>query len=331
MLSRITGRPWFAAGVLRAWLALAPATVLADATAFDPELWLKRVQRAASTQSYQGTMIFSGGGIVSSSRVSHLSQDRQRYERIDVLGGPPRQQFRHNDVVLTLWPQSRVAVFEPQLAATEFPSLPMAGQRMLERYELRLIGRERIAGREADVVMVKPRDALRFAQRLWAERDSGLLLRADVLGPRGELLESTAFIDLTLDDRLPVESVLGPMRQLDGYRVMHPQAQRIDLEAEGWMLQGPPGFRLVSCARRSLVAIAPGADARPVVQAVFSDGLAHVSVFIEPYDAQRHRPLRSVLGATHTLMNRHGPSWITVVGDVPMSTVDRFDAGLQRR
>jgi sigma-E factor negative regulatory protein RseB len=69
-----------------------------------------------------------------------------------------------------------------------------------------------------------------------------------------------------------------------------------------------------------------------VLQTVFSDGLAHVSVFIEAFDALRHRQgMRTTLGATSTVMHRRGDWWITVVGEVPMATVLQFDAALERR
>jgi sigma-E factor negative regulatory protein RseB len=60
--------------------------------------------------------------------------------------------------------------------------------------------------------------------------------------------------------------------------------------------------------------------------------MAHVSVFIEPYDAQRHKqPMGTSLGATHTLMNRRGDWWVTVVGEVPMATVQLFEVMLERK
>ncbi|OYU76989.1 MAG: transcriptional regulator, partial [Burkholderiales bacterium PBB5] len=121
--------------------------------------------------------------------------------------------------------------------------------------------------------------------------------------------------------------------KLDGYRVVRPQSDRTLLETEGWAMSKPvPGFQLVSCTRRLLDAAADGAPSAPVLQTVYSDGLAHVSVFIEPYDAQRHKqPMGTSLGATHTLMNRKGDWWITVVGEVPMATVQQFEAQLERK
>jgi sigma-E factor negative regulatory protein RseB len=190
-----------------------------------------------------------------------------------------------------------------------------------------------VAGHDVEVLMAKPRDKHRYAQRLWAERETGLLLRSDVLGPAGEVLESSAFTEVKLGARPQPDAVLKPMKKLDGLRVVQAQAQRVPLEAEGWTVARPvPGFQLVSCTKRPLDATADNAASIPVLQSVFSDGMAHVSVFIEPYDLQRHKqPMGTSLGATHTLMKRHGDWWVTVVGEVPMATMQLFESMLERK
>ena len=67
------------------------------------------------------------------------------------------------------------------------------------------------------------------------------------------------------------------------------------------------------------------------LQTVYSDGLTYVSIFIEPYNAERHaRPMMTSLGATQTMMRRDGDWWITVMGDVPVVTLKRFSSGLER-
>jgi sigma-E factor negative regulatory protein RseB len=314
--------------------ALLSCSVLGAAqTAGDPAVWLTRIHQAAINRSYQGTMAFSAGGHVSSSRVLHIVDGRERYERIEVLDGPRRQQFRHNGSVLTLMPETKVAVVEQIDTRAEFPALPVGSQRAVDSYEVRSIGSDRVADHEAEVLLLKPRDGLRYAQRLWAERESGLLLRTEVLGPRGDVLESSAFIQLAIGGRLAPELVLKPMkRKLDGYRIVRPHAVATQLDAEGWSLKAPPpGFHLVSCTKRPLDAASETATEMPVLQSVFSDGLTHVSVFVERFDAQRHKAMRTVLGATNTLMNRHGDWWITIVGDVPMATIQQFESMLQRR
>ena len=296
--------------------------------------WLGRIQQAAANSSYHGTLMFSAGGVMSSSRVTHICDGRQRYERIEVLDGRARLQYRHNEQMLTLWPASKLARVEQREPVAEFPALPASAvAHALENYELSLLAKDRIAGHEADVLMFKPHDKHRFAQRLWADRSTGLLLRNDVLGPGGEVLESSAFTDLQIGGKSSPEAVLGPMRRLEGYRVQRPQTERVQIEAEGWTLvRQVPGFTLTSCTKRPLEAATEAAAPVPVLQSVFSDGLTHVSVFIEPYDAQRHKqPMGTSLGATHSLMNRHGDWWFTVVGEVPMATVQQFAALFERK
>ena len=299
------------------------------------EPWLQRIQQAAASSSYQGTLAYSAGGTSSSARVLHYCDGRQTFERVEQLDGENRLQYRHNDQVVTLWPAARRAVLEHRDPVAQFPALPAAtAARVLENYEVKKVGQERVAGQDADVLLLKPRDRLRFAQRLWAHRDTGLLLRNDVLAPGGEVLESSAFVDVRLGGKPQPELILKPMKQLDGFRVLRPQAERTQLEAEGWALGKPvPGFQLVSCTRRPLDA--SGADSDPplqVLQSVFSDGMAQVSVFIERYDAKRHpKAMGTSVGASHTLMARRGDWWITVVGEVPMSTAQQFEALLERK
>ena len=67
-----------------------------------------------------------------------------------------------------------------------------------------------------------------------------------------------------------------------------------------------------------------------MLQAIFSDGLTYVSVFIEPYRPRSATSARccTQLGATQTLMRRHGDWWVTVVGDVPPATLQQFAPAL---
>jgi len=242
--------------------------------------------------------------------------------------------LRHNDTTQTLWPRARVAVIEQRLEMPDFPGLPPADTRSADAYELRMLGSERVAGHDAQVLMFRPRDAHRFAQRLWADRSSGLLLRADVLGAHGDVLESASFSDVVIGGKANPDFVLQAMRKLEGFRIVRPAAVRTSLEAEGWNVAHPvPGFQLVACMRRELGALEepPASTSAEVLMAVFSDGLTHVSIFVEPYDAQRHKPVATSLGATHTVMSRAGEWWITAMGDVPMATVQLFSAALERR
>lgn len=342
----------------------------ADGAVVDPpdaRAWLARIHHAANRGNYEGTLVFSAGGTMSSSRVAHYAVGDQTYERLEALDGRQRRVLRHNNVVHTLWPQSGMAVVEQREALAPGSATPQTVDPVaLEQYSLHPEGAARIAGRPAQVVLLQPRDALRYAQRLWADRETGLMLRADVLAPTANpssaapVLESTAFSEVLIGVKPQPESLIRALQEVDAaprpaasnrhaagaakrarsdvesadaaprWHIVKPHQTRTTLAGEGWTLAQPvPGFNLSGCVRRGMHAAAGEA---PVLQAVFTDGLTHVSVFVEAYDPTRHeQPLRGQHGATASAMMRRGDDWVTVVGDVPMPTLLLFAEALARK
>jgi sigma-E factor negative regulatory protein RseB len=319
------------------WAQARPGNAASSPLPNEMRAWLLRIHDAASRRNFQGTFVVSGGGGVANAKISHYHDGRNQYERIESLDGRQRKVFRHNDVVHTLWPASKVALIEQRGQLSSFPALLQAGDDFLgEWYEMKLEGIDRVADHEADVLAVRPRDKHRYGYRLWADRASGLLLRADVIGERGEILETAAFSEVAIGVRSQPESVLQAMKKLDGYRVVRPALTPTRLDEEGWTMRPvTPGFRFVSCIRRQMEM--PGetsaeANAAPVVQTIYSDGLTYVSVFIERFRAERHtEPVFVSLGATATFSQRQGDWWVTVVGDTPPATLKTFAAALERK
>ena len=311
----------------------APSTD-AQAETREVRTWLTRIHDAASRRNFQGTFVVSAAGMVSSTRIVHYCEGNNRVERIDALDGQVRRVLRHNDMVHTLWPSTRVVSIEQRDGLASFPSLLQAGgdTRFAEHYLIQPLGVDRVAGHEATVLHVQPRDAHRFGYRLWVEKDSALLLRAEVLGRQDEVLESAAFSDVSINVKPQPEALLQPLRKLDGWRVLRPAVTRTRLDAEGWSMRvALPGFREIGCMKRP---IEPGGDGTPaqVLQSVWSDGLTYVSVFIEPYNPERHtRAMQTAIGATHTLMRRQGDWWVTVMGEVPSMTLRQFAQALERQ
>ena len=296
-----------------------------------------RIHEAASKQNYQGTFVVSGGGNVASARIAHYCEGANQYERIESLDGKARNVFRHNDVVHTVWPASRLAVVEQRDQLVSFPALLQAGgDGIAEWYDVQPQSEDRVAGHVARVLMVNPKDAHRYGYRLWSDQGSGLLLRIDVIGERGEVLETSAEAPLEPGWWHAPETVLQPMRKLDAYHVLRPVISATRLEAEGWsMRQIAPGFRQIGCVNRQMENpddVESTGGAQKVLQAIYADGMTYVSVFIEPYTAKRHaRPMAAVSGATQTLSTRQGDWWVTVVGDVPAATLRLFANGLERK
>nr|WP_259372732.1 MucB/RseB C-terminal domain-containing protein [Schlegelella koreensis] len=298
--------------------------------------WLMRIHDAASHNNYHGTFVVSGGGNVASARIVHYSDRANQFERIEPLDGKARRVFRHNDVVQTVWPGSGVAMIEQRGLLNSFPALLQGGNDAItDHYDVGVVDEDRVAGHVAKVLAVRPRDDLRYGYRLWAEKQTGLLLRVDVLGERGDVLETSAFSDVTINVKPQPAAIVQAMKQLDGYRITKPVLTRTALEDEGWSLrQVAPGFRRVSCVIRQIGSPPDGLEsgAEPVLQAIYSDGLTYVSLFIERFRPHLHvRPTVTSVGATQTLTKRQGDWWLTVVGDTPVATLRLFADALERR
>jgi sigma-E factor negative regulatory protein RseB len=87
----------------------------------------------------------------------------------------------------------------------------------------------------------------------------------------------------------------------------------------------PPGFRRIREVRRlvSDTSAANGVPAqREVSQIVYSDGLAAISIFIEPGSQSRTEGSLKQ-GAMNIVGKRYGNFWLTIVGEVPSNAIRR--------
>jgi sigma-E factor negative regulatory protein RseB len=292
--------------------------------------WLMRMQDASHARSYVGTFVVSSAaGGMSSARIWHVGEAGQQMERVEVLTGAPRSTFRRNEEVVTFLPEQRVVRTEKRESLGLFPNLLKSSDSSIpEFYTAKRVGADRVAGFDADVVQLAPKDHLRFGYRVWSEKRSGLVVKLQTLDPDGNVLEQAAFSELQLDTPVRMDKLAQMMVPPDGWRVERAEGVKTNPAAEGWGLKSTvAGFKPMSCYKRAASA------AEGSMQWIFSDGLASVSLFVEPYDRQRHlqEGVFMTAGATQTLTRRIQDWWLTVVGEVPPQTLKAFALSLERR
>lgn len=292
--------------------------------------WLARMHEASRQRAYMGTLVVSAGSAMSSSRIWHVCDGTQQMERVETLTGAPRTTVRRNNEVITFAPESKTAWVEKRESLGLFPELLRTPSNQIpEFYGVRESAAERVAGHLADVVEITPKDALRFRYRIWSEKKTGLVVKMQTLGEQGAVLEQVAFTELQLDAPVRMDKLKQLMNDTKGYELHKPVLHKTTPEAEGWRLkESVPGFLSMSCHTREAEGAAAGGAP---MQWVFSDGLASVSLFVEPYDAARHTQEKSaVMGATHSVTRRVGGHWLTAMGEVPPATLRRFALALER-
>jgi sigma-E factor negative regulatory protein RseB len=293
--------------------------------------WLMRMHEASRLRSYVGTFVVSSSSGLSSARIWHACDGQQQVERVESLTGAPRSTFRRNEQVVTFLPESRVVRMEKRESLGLFPDLLKSSEDSItEFYTARQIGGGRVAGFEAEVVELAPKDNLRFGYRIWSEKKTGLVVKLQTMDAAGNVLEQAAFSELQLDAPVRIDQLSRMMAAPDGWRIDKAEAIKTSAAAEGWQLKSAvAGFKPISCYKRP-VSGAPAPDG--TLQWIFSDGLAAVSLFVEAYDRQRHvqEGLFSS-GATQTLTRRIQDWWLTAVGEVPPQTLKAFAQNLERR
>jgi sigma-E factor negative regulatory protein RseB len=320
----------------------APSAAVASEQLSVNDWLLKMHESSMKPRRYVGTMVQSSSAGMVSARIWHACDGREQIERVENLTGAPRSTVRHDNKLITFMPEIKTARVEKRELIGDFPSVLKPGANSIpDFYTVRSLGVERIAGHDADVVQLNPRDNLRFGYRLWTERKSDLVMKIQTLDSAGQVLEQAAFSEVQLDAPVKFDKLKSMMKNTEGWRIDKPEISKTTAAAEGWQLKSPvPGFKPVSCFKRtspaSVQAIGTtGAAAAPsesTMQWIFSDGLATVSLFVESYDKSRHgQEGMAMQGATHTLMKRMDDHFLMVVGEVPPQTLKGFAQALERK
>ena len=324
--------------VSQAWLRSLSAIVFAamamSASAADPAqavaqgvdavALLNRIQAAAQRQNYVGTYIHQQGSQVQSSRVTHLQDRSGEHEKLELMDGQAREFIRHNDDVRCYVPDSKLIVVEKRARYDTFPALLTSIPVDVDQfYRLMVEGIDRVAGRPAQVVRLEARDHQRYGYRLWYDRDTFLLLKAQTVGEKGNAIEQVAFSVVSIGGSIDVGRLKPTATNTDGWRIETSRMVPVDLGRAGWSVEQPvPGFHKVMEVRRAF------GGREDIGQMVYSDGLASISIFIEPVAPQDAVEGDASKGPVNVSTRRHGDFWLTIVGDAPAASIRQMAAAI---
>jgi len=284
---------------------------------------LERIATAARELNYSGTFVYQHGQRVETSRIVHFVDSDGEHERLETLDGPRREIIRNNDEVQCYYPDAKVLRSQKRYQDRSFPALlPDQLQSITQFYSVRKGKTERIAGFNSQALVLEPLDGMRYGHKLWAERETGLLLKARTINEARQVVEQFAFTQVTIgtgvtrDMVAPTYQAHVPEWRLDEFA--HSMLDDIDT---GWTVTAsPPGFQKIMEMRRTK----QGGDT-VITHMVYSDGMAAVSIFVEP--AAGRNQLQEGLtrqGAINVYRRRTGNKLVTVLGEAPAATVMQF-------
>lgn len=318
---------------MRALLALVAGLVCAGAAWAEPVdagAWLRKVVEAARQTTYAGVFVYQHGRQVETSRIAHWVDATGEHEVLETLDGPPLEVVRNNDSVTRYLPDSRQVVMAKR-HGRQFPALlPENVAGITENYAITRGENDRVAGIDCQTLVLEPKDNLRYGHRFCVEPNSGLLVRARAYDENNRMVESFAFTQLALGSAVGRDLLKSKYAaKSQDWKVDRSALENADTTRDsGWVLKNqPPGFRKIVEMRRSF-ANRPAA----VSHLVYSDGLAAISVFIEPLP-KPVPPLGAVgyQGALNIYVSAQAEQMLTVVGETPARTVRQVAESLSPR
>ncbi|MCC9004773.1 MucB/RseB C-terminal domain-containing protein [Pseudomonas putida] len=277
--------------------------------------WLGKLAQAEQKQSYQGSFVYERNGSFSSHDIWHRVEDGKVSERLLQLDGAAQEILRVDGKVECVSGALVSGVTTPADAAQRV----LDPLKLMGWYDLSVAGKSRVAGRDAVIVTLTPRDQHRYAFELHLDRNTGLPLRSLMLNDKGQLLERFQMTRLDTT-RPPSDDDLRPSASCKPVQRVAPASSD---SVAGWRSDWlPPGFELVnSSVRRD-----PKRDST-VSSLMYDDGLARFSVFLEPVKDDAGTDVRTQLGPTSAVSRRlntpKGKVMVTVVGEIPLGTAER--------
>jgi len=285
----------------------------------EPKEWLERMNKALTTRNYVGVFTHVRGTRAETLRIIHRVRGRDVSERLLSLDGSGREFIREGDELTCYFPDRREVLVERR--APDGPllgALPAIDDDNSLVYEIRGGERQRLLGRNTRVVALHPRDEYRYGYRLWIDEETSMPLKTQLCDKSGTVIEQILFSSIDLPASIP-NSMFKPQVDASSYRWLRAERRLASNTSPAlWeAMRLPPGFRMTTRSSQAM----PGSK-EPVAHLVFTDGVASVSVFVEPRKPDTkptEGPTRvGSSSAFSTVVDDHQ---VTVIGEVPPNTV----------
>lgn len=300
---------------------LVSCAIALPALADDPEAraWLERMTQTLANRNYDGKFFHLRNARSETLRIIHRVDGGKVSERLVAMDGSGREIIRTDNEVVCYLPDRRLVLVERRSGDTPLvAALPSYTVEIDAHYAITRGQTAKVLGRKTQMISVQPRDEYRYGYRLWLDYETAMPLKSQLCDREGQVIEEILFAQLELPDTIPA-AALKPEVPADGFRWFRQAVQpAVPSSRPGWrVLNLPDGFRLTTTRVQAV-----NGSGAAVQHLVFSDGLASVSVFIEP-TSRTAVPLQglSKMGSAYAFSTEVEGHQVTAVGEVPAATV----------
>ncbi|EHJ91426.1 Sigma factor AlgU regulatory protein MucB [Vreelandella boliviensis LC1] len=261
--------------------------------------WLERSLWASHCYAFQARAVAIDNVDVRTLALSHRIQDGIRQQVVQYLDGPSVSIERRSPVGRLAWTQEH--------SNGELPSPASWAAHLEKYYAIELEDNARVAGRDAVKLIFEPLDQWRFSREWWLDRDTGLLLKHVLSDQQDRIIET-----------FQITQLQSPQKYTGRVRESTPSVILNTPWHTTWL---PDGF----------VAQPVTFSGDDVHQRVYSDGLATVSIFVDPLASEETTVLQegvkqlgvSAVAIEHAI-TAEGRWQLVAIGELPVSTLQRI-------
>lgn len=297
-----------------------PAQQIQDQQREEARRWLERMALAMEQLNYQGSFAYSHSGRLQSLAVVHVRDAKGVRERLYSLEGDTREVRRNNDFIHALAPEQDQF---SQMNYRQFTRLP--DSQLLQRksrYRFELGGQQRIASLPAQQIRIVPNDGFRYGYELWLELRTGMLLKQVMVDEQQRVLEKLVFTNIELGAEIKEQDLpeTASAFQAEAEEPLSDTAGQLHWQPA----QVPNGFELLAHQHsQTQTNDQDGGNSETLEHLLYSDGLAHVSVYLEPHtiDTADNEYPPSRYGVVNIYSRSIDNMHITAMGAVPYRTL----------
>lgn len=287
----------------------------------DVEKWLAKMHHAAHMINYDGNFVYGQNNELTSMQIIHSVDKNGEFERLISLDGSGREVIRSGDTVTCVLPDKKSVVVDKSRPDAEFPPMfPLKIDQLLKTYSFHFAKGAMVAGQSAKKLIIKPKDQYRYGHILWIDAKTGLLLKDHLIDGNKKIVEQFMFTQINYPESIERSRLQSKSqtKKFTWYEAKEPKAEKEISKSMSWKVTKVPAGFVPGVKRHHKMTV----SAMPVEHLMYSDGLSSVSIFIEKkMKSSKNLMGGSTMGAVNAYGREIGKYHVTVVGEVPHTTV----------
>jgi len=270
---------------------------------------LVKMNDALHRMNYSGTLVHIKGNDVNTLHVTHELKNGVATETVNSLNGENKS-------------------VSSQTQTFSLAKVPKSVESMREVYSLDVGAMKKVAMRGCQVMIARPKDKMRYLQKYCIDIETGLPLDYSLIDNTHKMVERFTFTNVNISE--PHSEVLA---EADLASTSAPPQTLIEghsHESGNWTItELPKGFSFGKLPLSQASEVNMGADTEHLL---LTDGLSSVSIFISPIATAQPKVASTInSGALNVLTSQKNSHRITLVGEIPRSTMQTIFDNLEHR